>query len=225
MPKKHLTSFIFVCVLWLPANAFAQYEGVYKYFMRLGHQALEEKNYAAAYDYFNHAYLSNPDSKQAQYYLEKLQELNSQREEENHAEYQTATEGYPGIFDDYMRWGKKALREHDYKEALALFEYASIVNSSSDEPLFYINLIKRLKDKRLKRAVPAVSLRATAGSEAIFPDRLLPRSAASAAKRRGGRRSAPRSDISEHITICSSSKTAFNFSSNYTPVKSAFADE
>ncbi len=49
--------------------------------------------------------------------------------------------------------GKKSLADNFYDEALHYFELASLLNPTSEEALFYIDFIKRLKERRVEVAM------------------------------------------------------------------------
>ena len=56
---------------------------------------------------------------------------------------------YPGIYQYYMELGKQSVNEKDYNKAIEYFQLARLMAPSQEEPLSYINLIKRLKEGRV----------------------------------------------------------------------------
>ncbi|MBU1367767.1 MAG: hypothetical protein KJ711_08135, partial [Candidatus Omnitrophica bacterium] len=53
-------------------------------------------------------------------------------------------------YDFVMELADKALEQGDYKEAIHYLNIAQILRPDKDEPLLYINFIKRLKEGRVK---------------------------------------------------------------------------
>ncbi|MBU0693485.1 MAG: pilus assembly protein N-terminal domain-containing protein [Candidatus Omnitrophica bacterium] len=57
-------------------------------------------------------------------------------------------------YDFVMELADKALEQGDYKEAIHYLNIAQILRPDSDDPLFYINFIKRLKEGRVEELPP-----------------------------------------------------------------------
>lgn len=57
---------------------------------------------------------------------------------------------YPQTYKFYMELGKAAMEQGDYREAYTHFRHAQAVGPGEKEPALYINLIKRLEDKRVE---------------------------------------------------------------------------
>ncbi|HBR13989.1 MAG TPA: hypothetical protein DD723_00390 [Candidatus Omnitrophica bacterium] len=65
-----------------------------------------------------------------------------------------ATADYPRTYELYMELGKKAIDDRDYVHALNYFEYAHLLYPATQDPISYINLIKRLQQGRLEIVLP-----------------------------------------------------------------------
>ncbi len=62
----------------------------------------------------------------------------------------SAEPDYPNIYKFYMELGKFAIQQGDYQEAYANFQHALAVAPREREPVFFINLIKRMQDQRIE---------------------------------------------------------------------------
>jgi len=70
-----------------------------------------------------------------------------------------AAPAYPKVYEYYMELGKRFLEEGDYREAINKFQRAQLAGPHEKEPVFYINLIKRLLDDRIEPKPATENLR------------------------------------------------------------------
>ncbi len=56
---------------------------------------------------------------------------------------------YPQIYTLYMQLGKEAIDNKKYEKAFNHFQHAHLIDPSAEDPLSYINLLKRIKEGRV----------------------------------------------------------------------------
>ncbi|MBF0485665.1 MAG: hypothetical protein HQL16_04020 [Candidatus Omnitrophica bacterium] len=171
MPTRRVIFvFLFFFALAASAPAFAQPAHLYQYYFSEGKKAFERNDDEAAFRYFRWARQIDSSSQEADLYLEILAErmfASKDQEPQNPEPAQDLLKSTR--YEDLLKKGKDSLDTGDSQKAIQYFYTAHLLVPKAQEPLDYINLIKRIEEQR---AVPVSEPKAV--SEALTRHEISP---------------------------------------------------